>query len=116
VTRELRERLSARRDELIRLLRRPEDSGNSENRLNLDDGDIVEARQDWIAVRLWSRLLNRELWLARDDRTAEELSAEFPGVPILTLAEVPALKGKPKELLRAILDAKSEFPDARLEQ
>ncbi len=78
----------------------------------LEQGDVLEARQDWIAVRLHSRLLDCDLWLCRDQRAAEELSTEFPGVPVLTFAEIPLLAGKPKEVLRAMLDVKAEFPDA----
>ena len=37
-----------------------------------------------------------------------------PGVPVLTLAEVPLLDGKPPVLLRVILRINAVFPDARL--
>ncbi len=80
------------------------------------DADVLEARHDFIAVRFYSRLLDRDFWLARDERTAAELSAEFPGVPVLVYAEVAYLRGKPPGLLRAVLDAKAEFPAARLAQ
>ena len=82
----------------------------------LEHGDVLEARQDWIAVRLYSKLLDRDLWLCRDQRAADELSAEFPRVPVLTFDEVPLLAGKTKEQLRAMLDVKAEFPDAGLIQ
>ena len=82
----------------------------------LEEGPVLEARQTLGAVRLHSRLLDRELWLCRDQRAAEEISVEFPDLPVLTFAEVPHLRGKPPALLHAILNAKTEFPgsDSRL--
>ena len=77
-------------------------------------GEILEERTDAVAWRLYSRLLDRELWLARDDRTRGEIEAEYPGVPVVTLAEIPALRGKAPELLAAILDAKAELRGARV--
>ena len=78
------------------------------------DDTVLEARQEFVAVRLYSRLLGRELWLARDDETARELSVEFPEIPVMTFAEVPVLAEKPPELLQAILDSKVAFPGAVL--
>ena len=78
----------------------------------LEDGEVHETREDLVAVRLYSRLLERELWLCRDERAAAEIATEHLGVPTLTFAEVPRLRGKPIELLRAVLDAKAEFPGA----
>ena len=80
----------------------------------LDDGPVLEARHDLVAVRLHSKLLQRELWIYRDARAAEEIAAEFPGMPALTFDEIPHLRGKPPELLDAILNAKAEFRGARL--
>ena len=75
---------------------------------------VTEAHTETTAYRLYSKLLERDLWLCRDRRAAVELLAEFPGTPVLTFAEVPLLKGKSKDALRAILDTKAEFPEARL--
>ena len=88
--------------------------GSDSGACALEEGLVLEARQDLVAVLLYSELLERELWLCRDERAAAEIAIEFPTVPVLTFAEVPHLRGKPPELLHALLDAKVEFPDARL--
>ena len=64
------------------------------------------------AYRLHSKLLDRDFWLCQDRRAARELAAAYPGVPILTFAEVALLEGRSKEDLQAILDAKGEFPES----
>lgn len=79
-------------------------------------GEILEERREPVAWRLYSRLADRELWLARDDRTRAEIEAEYPGVPVVTLAEIPALRRKPPELLAAILATKGELTGARVLQ
>jgi hypothetical protein len=83
---------------------------------DLTDGLILDERTDAVAWRLYSRLLDRELWLARDERTRREIEAEHPGVPVLTFAEIPALRREPPELLAAILATKAEFAGARVLQ
>ena len=80
----------------------------------IDGGKVLDFRQEPTAYLLYSRLLERELWIARDDRAAKEIAAEFPGVPVLTFAEVAPLKGKSVEWLQAVLDVKSAFAGARL--
>ncbi len=84
--------------------------GASAGTSEVANGPVLDVRADLVAVLLYSRLLGRELWLCRDDRAAAEIAAECPGVPVLTFAEVPHLRGKPPELLHAVLDAKAEFP------
>ena len=64
----------------------------------------------------YSRFAARELWLARDEKTAERLAVEHPGVLVLTPAEVPHLESKSPELLREILRVKAAFPDARVRE
>ncbi len=83
---------------------------------DLADGPVLDVRADLVAVLLYSKLLDRELWLCRDERAAGEIAAEFPGVPVLTYAEVPHLRGKPPDLLNALLNVKAEYPgsDSRL--
>ncbi len=80
----------------------------------IDGGKVLDFRQEPTAYLLYSRLLERELWLCRDDRAAGEIAAEFPGVPVLLFSEVPLLKGKPVEWLKAVLDVKAAFVGARV--
>ncbi len=110
--------LQMRRDEVLVLLRQRDSFEEPKLAATsaLDDGDLLDVRRDLLGVRLHSRLLDRELWLARDERAAAKLTAEFPRMPVLTFAEVRHLEGKPTELLQAILDTKTVFPDARLRQ
>ena len=72
------------------------------------------ARRALVAVRLYSHLLDQEVWLARDEQIAAGLEAEFRDIPVLTFAEVPYLQDKPRELLRALLEVKVTFPRAKL--
>ena len=55
---------------------------------------MLAERREPVAWLLYSRLAAGELWLARDEKTAERLAAEHPGVPVLTLAELPHLEGQ----------------------
>ena len=82
----------------------------------LQGTSLVEVREEPTGWLFFSHLLDREFWLAVDERTAERLAAEHPGVPVLTLAEIPLLEGKPPDLLREILRVKAVFPDARVRE
>ena len=82
----------------------------------LQGTSLVEVREEPTGWLFFSRLFDREFWLAADEPTAERLAVEHPGVPVLTLAEVPHLEGKPPALLRAILETKAVFPDARVRE
>jgi hypothetical protein len=111
VTPELRERLRTHRDELRELLSRDQEP-------DLVEGDVAE-RLAACAWRLRSRLLDgEEIWLAKDDQIAAGLAAEFPGVAVFTLAEIPGLASKPAALVKAIVKVKKAFPgaDSRLVQ
>ena len=113
---ELLARLTARKAELLEALRRTCPGGSDAAKpVDLAAGTLLAERQEPVAWRLYSRLLDRQLWLARDPGTAAELAAEFPGMAVLTIAEVSQLAGKPPELLRAVLDTKAAFPEARLQ-
>lgn len=78
------------------------------------DGPTLEVREPLGAVLLHSRLLDRDVWLARDECTRAELQAEDPETPVLLFREVPLLRGKPPALLNSLLDAKVVFRDALL--
>ena len=67
----------------------------------LEDGEddlaanvtVLETREDLVAVRIRSRSLGREVWLARDVETARELHAEMPRahrLPVLLFDELGA--------------------------
>ena len=66
------------------------------------------------AIRLYSRTLREELWIAWDDAIAEELVREFPRVAVFTLDELERLCRRPLELIRVIADVRAVFPDAKL--
>jgi hypothetical protein len=66
------------------------------------------------AVRLRSAF--GDVWIVRDEDVAAELAAEEPGVPILTFAEVPQLRGKSREMLRALLNARAVCSSTRVLQ
>ena len=75
-----------------------------------------EPQEDVGAVFLYSRSLDRELWLARDEQVAAELAAEFPEeeFPVLLLEDVPLLRGKSPQMIKAILDVAAVFPGSRV--
>jgi len=82
-----------------------------ENEPDSEHGDeILETRGDIEAVRIWSALLGRELWLARDGEVASKIP---PGLPVLLFEEVPRLRAKSPAVLRALLDIRAEFPGSR---
>lgn len=100
--------LRARKSEIATELRRRESP-------DLADGEVLEELREPVAWKLYSRLLGRELWLCRDPRVRDEIAAQHAGVPVLLLSEVPKLRGKPAEVLRAIMETKATFPDAELQ-
>ena len=75
----------------------------------------VDTKTDAIGWRLYSRALERELWLARDQRAAEELWAETK-IPTLTLEEWPLLDGQQLDVVRVVLDVRSKFGPAAVIQ
>ena len=72
------------------------------------------------AVKLWSHLVGRDLWLARDQQVAAELVAEMEQtgerLPVVLLDEVEPLCRKSPAMIRAVLDALAELPRTRLLQ
>ena len=107
VTAELRETISAHKPELLELLKAAQ--------IAPDEGQILEARSDLAAVRISSPEFG-EVWLARDDRVAAELNAEGADLPVLTFAEIPKLRGKSPEMLRAVLECRRAFPGGSILQ
>lgn len=54
-------------------------------------GEPTEVRLGFAALRVHSRLLGRELWIAAVDQAAEDLRADGCELPVLTLAEITTL-------------------------
>ena len=113
-------RIRAQKPQLLELLQsgaeRPDLAEGNDLAAN---AEILETREALIAVRIRSRSLDREVWLARNERAAAELQAEMaPGheLPVLLFEEIPLLKGKSQAMCRAILDTKAVFPDSRILQ
>ena len=113
VTPELLERIRAQKTQLLELLRSPEGLDLAEEPI------ILETRVTLGAVRVRSRTLSRDVWLAIDERTADELRAEMPPgreLPVLLFADIPKLRGKSPTALNAILDVATVFPGSRFVQ
>ena len=109
ITPDLLERIRARKGELLEILR-------AETPEDLTESEILETRTGLAAVRIKSRLLGCELWLAHDARTAAELRDEMApekALPILLFEDVPRLRGKSPAALRALLEVASVFPGSR---
>ena len=109
---ELLAELRTHRAEVLEALRY---GGDHESGL-LEESEVRGERREPVGWLFYSRLFDREFWLAKDEPTAERLAAEHPGVPVLTLAEVLILETKPPAILRMILETKAVFPDARLRE
>ena len=86
----------------------------------LADEPIVEARERLAAVLIRSRRFDREVWIALDPVTADELAAEEQRRPsprpVLQPADIEALVGKPEEAVRAVLEIAAIFPGSRARQ
>jgi hypothetical protein len=107
--------LKTQRDAVLAELRQR----RGESPVQDDDGSLVDSAEQIGAVLLRSRRFG-DVWLARDDRVADELVAELAATgqatPVLTYAEAPLLRGKSDRMLRALLTAKSALPGSRLLQ
>jgi hypothetical protein len=66
-----------------------------------------------VSLHLYSRSLERGLWLCSSELDAAEVASESPD-PILTLAELTHMHDTSPVLVGKILDVKGVFPDARL--
>ena len=113
----LMERIRAHKAELRTLLSEPAASdgtcANGQKRqklqnLDRDSETVLEERQEPIAWRLYSRVLSRELWVCRDQRTAAEIWAET-ALPTLTVGEWLKLERLSLEVLEAVLRARASF-------
>ena len=82
---------------------------------DLAQAPLIEARTDIAAVRIRTRGFG-EIWLARNDEVAAELATERDGRPILLFEEVPFLRDKSPEMIRAVLEVRRSFPGGRILQ
>ena len=110
LTDEVKAQLRDHKPEVLALLRDAVD-GLAETSI------VLETRAVLVAVRVRSRSLRREVWLARDERTARELHQSAPAgesLPVLLFEEIPKLRGNSPEMLNALLDTKALFPTAKI--
>jgi hypothetical protein len=79
---------------------------------------VYETRPQAKAVRVYSRVLDAELWLAADEDAAAELNGEPVMLPVLLPAEAEILAGVAQGDARALLEALAKIqrvmPAARL--
>src|SRR5262245_3763195 len=68
------------------------------------------------AWRLYSRRLDRELWVARDADTARALDQDRAraGLPVVLAADLERLRGFDGGRLHELLDTVAVFPGARI--
>jgi TubC N-terminal docking domain len=80
--------------------------------------DAVLCAPEPCAWRLYSRRLDRELWLARDAKAAAALDADGAraGLPVVLADDLERLRDFDDQHLRELLEVLSKFPGARLAQ
>ena len=80
----------------------------------------LDTRERLGAVLLYSRSLDREVWLACDEQVAAEVGAERRAkeneIPVLLFEEIPLLRGKSPKMLQGLLDFAAAFPGSRVVQ
>jgi hypothetical protein len=78
--------------------------------------DAVACTPDVVAWRLYSRRLDRELWVARDAAAAVGLDAHGArvGLPVVLADDLERLRDFDDQRLRDVLEALAVFPGARL--
>jgi hypothetical protein len=93
-------------------------------RTEADDGDqlaqlvlqAVACTPDPVAWRLYSRRLERELWLARDTEAAAALDTDGAraGLPVVLADDLEHLRDVDDRRLNDLLDVLVHFPGARI--
>jgi len=96
-----------------RRLRAEADSGDQLARLILRTTACAPEPSAW---RLYSRRLDRELWLARDTEAAAALDADGAraGLPVVLADDLEHLRDFDDQRLRDLLEALTVFPGARV--
>jgi hypothetical protein len=74
----------------------------------IEKADLRAMHAEPTAWRLYSRALGLELWLARDEETAEEVWVQTR-LPVLLVEEWLRLARHGLELVRAVLNVRAEF-------
>jgi hypothetical protein len=102
-------------DDERRRLRAEADDGNQLARLVLQ---AVAYTPDPAAWLLYSRRLDRELWVARDAAAAAHLDRDGArgGLPVVLAADLEQLRSFDDRRLNDLLDVPTLFPGARLAQ
>lgn len=77
-----------------------------------DTGPAFPSGGEPVGWLLYSRRLDRELWVARDADAAATLPAD--SLPVVLADELQRLRGLDDTTLRAVLDSKCVFPEARV--
>jgi hypothetical protein len=62
-----------------------------------------------VAWLLYSRLLDRELWILGHAEDLDAIGSEIAGQPVFFAEELAALRGRPAKELETIADAKAVF-------
>jgi hypothetical protein len=80
--------------------------------------DAVACSPRVVAWRLYSRRLDRELWIARDAAAAAALEADGAraGLPVILADDLERLRAFDDRRLNDLLDVVTHFPGARLAQ
>ena len=80
--------------------------------------DAVAGTPEPAAWRLYSRRLDRELWVARDADAAAQLDRDgaWGGLPVILAADLEQLRDVDDQRVGDLLDVLAVFPGARLAQ
>jgi hypothetical protein len=97
----------------------------SQGEMTLEPGQIITLPRDLavtllnqgrvspvgrVAIKIFSEMLNEELWIVADERNMDALKAEqVVDIAIYTANEIRELKGKYQEQLKTIHEAKKVF-------
>jgi hypothetical protein len=78
--------------------------------------DGVACAPEPVAWRLYSRRLDRELWVARDSAAATALDADGAraGLPVILADDLERLRDFDDQRLRDLLEVLAMFPGARI--
>ena len=115
LTPEERTALIAAKADVLSVLRAEAFDGDQLGQLILRTTACTPEPSAW---RLYSRRLDRELWLARDTEAAAALDADGAraGLPVVLADDLERLRAFDDRRLNDLLDVVTHFPGARLAQ